>query len=520
MAYGALAGLPPVTGLYATLVPLVVYAFLGPSRILVVAPDSAVAPVVAAVVVPLAAADTGARTALAAMLAVLVGLVMIGGAFARFGFLADLLSKPIRLGFLAGIALTVIVTQLPGLLGFSASGDGLIDGAQALVTGLDRTDGVALALGGGVLASIAILSRLGTRVPALLISVAAATACVAAFDLPVETAGSLPQGLPPFAFPSVSGSDLGALVLPAVAIALLAFADTTVLSRSYAARLGQRVDQDQELLALGAANVATGLFSGFPISSSSSRTPVAETAGARTQLTGLVAAVTLGLVLLFGTRVVRDIPLAALAAVVIWAVLGLVDVGALRRLARVHRPDFLLALTSFLGVAIVGVLPGIGIAVGVSLAAFLWRAWHPYTATLGRVAGVKGYHDIVRHPDARLLPGLLLVRFDAPLFFANAGVFHGFVLRAVADAPSPPRWVVVAAEPITDVDSTAAESLLELVDELDAAGVTLALAEVKGPVKDKLRRLGVIERIGEEHVFPTVGAAVRAYRLTRDAGPA
>jgi high affinity sulfate transporter 1 len=519
MAYGALAGLPPVTGLYATLVPLVVYALLGPSRILVVAPDSAIAPVVAALVVPMAGEDFGTRSALAAMLAVMVGLFMIFGAVARFGFLADLLSKPVRLGFLAGIAVLVVVSQLPELFGFAAGGDGLLDDICAFVGEIDRTDPTSLAVGAGVLAVVAALSRFGRRVPALLVAVGAATICVAVFDLRVTRAGALPQGLPPFALPDVSGDDIRALVLPAVAIALLAFADTSVLSRAYATRLGDRVDQDEELLALGAANVATGFFSGFPISTSATRTPVAETAGARSQLTGLVAAAALAGVLLFGNEIVRDLPLAALAAVVIWAVVGLVDVRALRRLARTDRTDFAFAIVSFLGVTILGVLPGIGLAVGISLAAFLWRAWHPYSATLGRVEGMKGYHDVSRHPDAELESGLLLMRFDAPLFFANAEVFRERVLQAVHEAVPQPTWLVVAAEPITDVDSSAADVLLGLVDELSAAGTTLVLAEAKGPVKDKLRRFGVLDRIGEAHVFPTVGAAVHGFARTAAAAP-
>jgi high affinity sulfate transporter 1 len=513
MAYAALAGLPPVVGLYATMVPLLVYAVLGPSRILVLGPDSAVAPLVAAAIIPIAAGDMGERTALAAMLAIVAGGVMIVGAAAGFAFVTDLISKPVRLGYLAGIAVTVVVSQLPLLLGFSTQADSFLEKLRALAEGLGDTDPVALGLGLGVVTVVVLVRRLEPRAPGLLLAVAGATALVAALDLAdrIDTVGSVPAGLPGLALPDVSLADLGELTGAAIAIALIAFADTSVLSRSYAAKLGDDVDQGQELLALGAANVVTGLFHGFPISGSATRTPVAEAAGARTQLTGVVAACALAGVLAFGTPLVRNLPLTALAAVVITAVAALVDVAALRRLAYAHRTDFALAVVSFLGVTIAGVLPGVGIAVGISLAAFFWRVWHPYDATLGRVEGIKGYHDLTRYPEARTVPGLVLFRFDAPLFFANAGVFSERLLRAVRRAPQPVQRVVVAAEPITDVDSTAAEMLTALHDELTSGGVELAFAELKDPVKDKLRRFGLVDHLGRERFFPTLGVAVHAY---------
>ena len=262
--------------------------------------------------------------------------------------------------------------------------------------------------------------------------------------------------------------------------------------------------------------MAAGLFQGFPISSSSSRTPVAEAAGARTQLTGVVAALGLGLTLVFATGVFRNLPTATLAAVVVSSVVGLVDLPALRRLLRVHRTDFALALVAALGVALVGVLPGIGIAIALSVLTLLWRVWHPYVAVLGRVDGVKGYHDAERHPEARQVPGLVLYRFDAPLFFANADTFRQSLIRAVTDADPPARFVVVAAEPITDVDSTAADVLVELDDQLERMGIELAFAEMKGPVKDKLVRYGLFDRIGRERFYPTVGTAVHAYLAEYD----
>ena len=510
MAYAELAGLPPVTGLYATMLPLLAYFVFGPSRILVLGPDSAVSPVVAAAIIPLAGASAGERMALAAMLSLLVGAILAVGAIAGLGFLTDLISKPVRLGYLAGIALTVLATQLPKLLGIPLSAESFAEAVHELPGALDQTDPLALAIGAGCLVVILSMRRMAPKVPAVFIAVAGATILVAVAGLADEIAvvGPLPEGLPSLTVPSVSADDLGRLTVSAFAVALVAFADTSVLSRSYATKLRQSVDQDQELFALGAANLAAGLFQGFPLSSSSSRTPVAEAAGARTQLTGVVAACALALVLVLGTGLTKNLPYAALAAVVIAAVIGLVDVPALRWLRRVNHVDFGLAIAAFLGVVAFGVLIGIGIAIGLSSFAFLWRAWHPYDAVLGRVSGRKGYHDRKRHPDAALVPGLVLYRFDAPLFFANAGVFHERVLRAVTDAPQPVHTVVVAAEPITDVDTTAADMLIELARELRGGRVELAFAELKGPAKDKLEAYGLLDLIGEHLFFPTVGAAV------------
>jgi high affinity sulfate transporter 1 len=511
MAYAELAGLPAVTGLYATLVPLVAYAIFGPSRILVLAPDSAIAPLVAAAIIPIAGADMSERLALAGLLAILVGLFCLAGGLARLGFLTDLLSKPVRVGFLAGIALVVVVDQLPKLLGIDSEHDDLASSVAHLARSLDETDLTTALIGLSSLAAILAFRFLAPRVPGTLVVVVAATAVVSAFGLDVQTVGVVPEGLPTPTVPRPDLDELGSLVLAALAIALVAFADTSVLSRSYAAKLGERVDQDQELRALGFANLATGFLQGFPISSSSSRTAAAEAARARTQLAGLVAALGLALVLLFATGLFDSLPTATLAAVVIAAVVFIVDLPALRTLARVNRADFALAIASFLGVALIGVVQGVAIAVGLSVLAVLWRAWHPYDAVLGRVAGLKGYHDTERHPEGRQVPGLVLYRFDAPLFFANADAFRRRVLRAAREARPPARRVVVAAEPITDVDSTAADVLAELDAQLEQLGVELAFAEMKGPVKDKLRRYGLFERIGEERFYPTVGSAVHAY---------
>ena len=511
MGYAQLAGLPPVTGLYATLIPLVVYFLLGPSRILIISPDSAVCPLVAAAIIPLAGADADQRIALAGLLALVVGAVMLAGGLARFGFVTELLSMPVRVGYLAGIALTVIVSQLPKLFGFSVHAEDFIGAVREFVTGLDETDPTALAFGAGCLAVILGLRLISPKLPGVLIAVVGATALVAVLGLSDELpiVGSVPSGLPQVGWPDVQLSDATVLLPAAIGIAFVAFADTSVLSRSYAARLHQPVDQNRELAALGAANLAAGVFQGFPVSSSGSRTAVVEDMGARSQLAGLAGALTLGALLLAGTGLVHDMPLSALAAVVIVAVLGLFDVRAARRLYAWRRTEFALCLAAFAGVAVLGVLWGVGIAIALSLLNFIRRSWYPHDAVLGRVENLKGYHDTVRYPDATLIPGLVLYRFDAPLFFANTDSFSDRV-RALAETDGT-RWVVIAAEPITDIDATAGETLAALHGELHAAGRTLAFAELKDPVRDLLRRYGIEAAIGPERFYPTVGVAVATY---------
>jgi MFS superfamily sulfate permease-like transporter len=494
MAYAEAAGLPPITGLYATMVPLTAYAIFGPSRILVLGPDSSLAGIIAAVVLPLAAGDPARAIALAGMLSIITGLICVAAGIFKLGFITDLLSKPVRYGYVNGIALTVIVGQLPKLFGFSIDATGLIPEARAFV--------------GGV--------RVGqTKVPGVLVAVVGATAAVGVFGLAeragLSVVGVLPQGLPPFTIPSVTASDIGTLVVGAVGIAIVAFADTSVLSRTFALRGGYEVDPDQELVALGAANIASGLFQGFAISSSSSRTPVAAEAGAKTQVTGLVGAAAIVVLLVAFPNLVQNLPSATLAAVVIAAAFSLVEIAGVRSLYRLRRSEFVLSMVCFLGVAVAGVIPGVFIAVGLALLSFIQRAWRPYDAVLGRIDGQDGYHDVSRHPEAQRLPGLVLFRWDAPLFFANAGIFQDHVEHAIRKSPTPVRWVVVTAEPITDIDTTAADTVRELLDDLRDAGIRLCFAEMKGPVKDQLKRYELFAEIGPDSFFPTIETAVRRY---------
>jgi high affinity sulfate transporter 1 len=516
IAYAAASGLPGIYGLYATIVPLLVYALFGPSRILVLGPDSALAAVILGVVTPLSGGDPLRAVTLAGMMAVVSGAVCVLAGLARLGFVTELLSTPIRYGYMNGIALTVLISQVPKLLGFSIKSEGPLRDLWAIADGIleGRTNWVAFAIGLATLIVILLLKN-SKRLPGILIAVVGATVIVGALDLAgvhgVKVLGPLPQGLPGFAVPWIGYQDILPVLIGGCAIAMVSFADTSVLSRAYAVRLGTRVDPNQEMVGLGAANLAAGFFQGFPISSSSSRTPVAEAAGARTQLTSVVGALAIALLLLVAPNLLQHLPSAALAAVVIAAAIGLIEVADLKRIYRIQRWEFWLAIACFVGVAVLGVIPGIGLAIAIAIAEFLWDGWRPHSAVLGRAYGVKGYHDMKRYPDARRIPGLVLFRWDAPLFFANAEFFRERALDAVATSPTPVRWLVVAAEPVTSVDVTACDMVAELDKALHARGIELCFAEMKDPVKDKLKRFGLFAQLGESYFFPTIGVAVSRY---------
>ena len=521
IAYAVASGLPGICGLYATIVPLLAYALFGPSRILVLGPDSSLAAVILGVVFPLSGGDAGRAVALAGMMAVVSGIVCILAGVARLGFVTELLSKPIRYGYMNGIALTVLISQLPKFFGFSVEDDGPL--RELWTIGKLILDGkanwTAFVIGAGTLAVILLLKN-STRFSGTLVAVVGATAIVGMLDLAaranVSVLGPLPQGLPTFAIPWIAYSDIVPVLIGGCAVALISFADTSILSRTYAARLGTKVDPNQEMVGLGAANVAAGFFHGFPVSSSSSRTPIAEAAGAQTQLTGIVGALAVALLLLLAPNLLKHLPSAALAAVVIASAIGLFEVADLRRIFRIQRWEFWLSIVCFVGVAVLGAIPGIGLAVAIAIIEFLWDGWRPHSAVLGRAEGVKGYHDITRYPNARQIPGLVLFRWDAPLFFANAEFFKERILDAVTKSPSPVRWVVVAAEPATSVDVTAADTLTDLAKTLLNAGIELHFAELKDPVKDKLKRFGLFAIFGEDKFFPTIGAAVALYLKSHD----
>lgn len=522
MGYAEASGLPAIHGLYASVIPLVAYALFGPSRILVLGPDSTLAAVIAALILPMAAGNVERAVALAGMLAVLSGVCSMLIGLARLGLLADLLSKPIRIGFLNAIALTVLVGQLPKVFGFSVKSDGLLEKTTLLVQDIagGQTNPVALAIGGASLALILGLAHYRPRWPGILLAVVLATAVSAGLHLAdtahISVVGSLPQGLPQWQFPQVSWRDMTQLLPGAVIISLLSFTDTSVLSRLLAQRGGYPVNQNQEMVALGVANMAAGLFQGFSVSASASRTPVAQSAGAKTQLTGLVGALAIAMLLLFAPGLLQNLPSAALGAVVIAACLSFADVAGMREMYRLRKTEFALSVTSFVGVALVGVIEGIFITLALALLVLLWNAWHPYFAVLGRVDGTKGYHDITRHPEGRQVPGLVLFRWDAQLFFANGEVFREQAKRAIATAPTPTHRLLVVAEAITDVDITAADALVSLYQELKQQGIELCFAGLKGQVKDRLLSYGTLDIIGHDIFSPTVGSAVNLYRSTHE----
>ena len=517
MAYAELAGLPPITGLYTTILCLLGYAVFGPSRILVLGPDSSLGPMIAATILPILGADGSPERAiaLASMLALIVGAIMIAAGVAKLGFVADLLSKPTRIGYMNGLALTILIGQLPKLFGFSVDANGLIDETRGFVHGLASGEavGAAVAIGGLSLALILVLGRWWPRVPGVLAAVVAAIAAASVFGLSdhgVSLVGTLPKGFPPLTVPSPV-SDLPLLIAGALGIALVALTDTISTASAFAARTGQEVDGDGEMIGIGAANVAAGFFQGFPVSTSGSRTAVAEQAGAKTQLTGVIGAGLIVLMLVLVPGLLKNLPNPTLAAVVTAASLSLADIPGTVRLWHQRRVEFLLSITAFLGVALLGVLQGIAVAVALSILNVFRRAWWPYQTTLGRVPGIPGQHDRQLHPDAEQLPGLVIFRFDAPLFFANARTFRDGVRRLAAAQP-PPQWIVIAAEPITDVDTTAADMLADLDQELNANGISLVFAELKDPVRAKLERYELIGTLDAGHFFPTLDAALDSFR--------
>ncbi|WP_018315157.1 SulP family inorganic anion transporter [Cupriavidus sp. UYPR2.512] len=515
IAYAEASGVPGVYGLYATIVPLLVYAVFGPSRILVLGPDSALAAPILAVVLQVSGGDPARAIMVASMMAIVSGVVCIVMGLLRLGFITELLSKPIRYGYMNGIALAVLVSQLPKLFAISIEDAGpvreMISLGRAILAG--ETNWYSFAVGAGSLVLILFLKRF-ERIPGILIAVIIATLVVSVLQLDqsgVKVLGQIPQGLPAFVVPWVSDADLVKILLGGCAVALISFADTSVLSRTFAARTNTRVDPNQEMVGLGAANLAAGFFQGFPISSSSSRTPVAEAAGAKTQLTGVVGALAVAALLMFAPNLLQYLPNSALAAVVIAAAIGLFEVTDLKRIYRIQQWEFWLSMVCFAAVAVFGAIPGIILAVVIAIIEFLWDGWRPHYAVLGRVEGLRGYHDMQRYPHAQRIDGLVLFRWDAPLFFANAELFQERLMEAIDASPTPVRRVVVAAEPVTSVDVTSADMLRELSRTLQARGLALHFAEMKDPVRDKLKRFELMEAIGDKNFHPTVGSAVDAY---------
>ncbi len=514
MAYAELAGLPPVTGLYTTIACLVGYALMGPSRVLVLGPDSSVSPLIFAAIVPLVvvADDPETAIALAGMMAVMVGLILIGLGAGKLGFVADLLSKEVQVGYMNGLAITIFVGQLPKLAGFSTDADGFVDELQAFVDGFPDRNTTALWLGLTTLAVLLLLPRFTKTIPAVLVAVIGATVVTGVFDLDISTVGTLPEGLPSPALPWTSVSDVAPMLFAAVGITLVSLTDTIATSTAFAARRGEEVKPDQEMIGIGSANIAAGFFQGFAVSTSSSRTAVADQTGAKSQLTGLVGAGMVALLLLFFNGLLKSLPQTALAAVVIAAAFSLVDLSTLRRYFEVRRSSFYLSLVASAGVVFFGVLQGILIAVVLSILLFFRRSWWPHGEVLGQIDGEAGWHSAHNGAVAVETPGIVVFRWEAPLFFANAGMFRQQVRQLALERK--PRWIILQCEAITDIDVTAADVLEQLDIELNGQGINIAFVELRSRLKDLVYDYGLFATLDRDHFYDSIEAALAAIETT------
>ncbi|MBM5815084.1 MAG: sulfate permease [Cyanobacteria bacterium K_Offshore_surface_m2_239] len=515
LAYGELAGLPPVTGLWTILPALLLYPLVGRSPQLSVGPETSTALMTAAVVTPLAAGDPARAIALASLLALLVGLLCGLGAALRLGFLADLLSKPILVGYLAGVAVLMISGQLHALLGTGERADTLLEAVRQRLLTQGAVHGPTVALALAALALMLALGRWAPGWPAPLLAVLLASAAVPLLHLDqrgVVLIGSIPGGLPwPRLPPAVDLQALRSLLTGALGIALVGYSDTVLTGRSFAQRRGRRLEADRELLALALVNAGSGLFQGFPASCSNTRTALADAAGCRSQRYAFVAAAVTGLVLVGLRPLMSQFPRPALAAIVVFAALRLLDPEAFVRLWRFRPSECLLALGTLAGVLLTGLLTGVALAVGLSVVALFGRLARPHAAVMGEVPGLAGYHNVEDWDGGRTIPGLVLFRYDAPLCFANAEDFRRRALAAVDGASPPAEWLVLNAEAIVEIDSTAAEMLLALPLELAGRGVRLGLARVKRKLQEQLAAAGVLGRVGPDHVYPTIPTAVAAF---------
>jgi high affinity sulfate transporter 1 len=513
MAYAELTGLPAVTGIYTTIAALLAYGAFGPSRRLVLGPDSSLAPVIAAVIIPLAAGP-GEAVALASAMSIIAGLVCLLSGFLRLGVVTELLSKPIRIGYLNGIAVLIFISQVPKALGVEVDADntlGLFVGAVETIGGGEAVP-AATAVALASIAVILVLNRLIKLRPGVMVAAVGSIVAVTVFGLQVEVVGDIPLGLPPLTFPGIDMDTLPALVGGALAVVLVSFADTGALSTATALKAGEKVDPNGEIKALGAADLLSGFLQGFATSASSSRTAVALAVGSRTQVAGLVAAGGVIVIVFLLPGVVSEMPQPTLAAIVITASFTLFDWDGWKWLLLVRRSEFLLSLAAALAVLVVGVLEGIGIAIVLSLANFVRKSWRPHSTELGKVDGVPGYHDRARHPEASTVEGLLIIRYDAPLFFANAPDFGRTLQDMLRGADRPIDRVLVVGNAITDVDSTGAEILTDVLDDLAERNIEFAFAGLKGVVKDRLRSYGLYDRIGDECFFPNTISAVAFHR--------
>lgn len=513
MAYAEVAGLPPVAGLWAVIGPLAVYAVLGSSRQLSVGPESSTALMTAAAVGAMVATG-GSRANVAAVLAIAVGVVCLLGWVARLGFLASLLSRPVLIGYMAGIALLMMVSQLGKVTGISIPSGSVLSELGSAARQLDQIHLPTLLLAAAVLLLMLALRRWLPLAPGPLVAMVLASAVVALFDLDqrgVRTIGAVPSGFPVPTLPDLSGIELVTLLPAALGVAVVAYSDNVVTARAFAAKHGQSIDSDQEFLALGAANVATGLLQGFPVSSSGSRTVLADSMGSRTQLYSLVALVTVVLTMLFLDPLLATFPTAALGAVVVYAAIRLIDLTELRRIAKFRHSELALSLATTVSVVVFDVLYGIAVAIGLSILDVLRRIARPHDAVLGYIPGMAGMHDVEDYRTGRQVPGLLVYRYDSPLFFANAENFKRRALESIDESEVPVEWFLLNAEANIELDLTGADALEELRQTLADRGIVLAMARLKYEVQTLLEGVGFVEKIGRDRLYATLPTAVAAY---------
>jgi len=517
IAYSQLAGVPPVYGLYASLLPLVAYALLGSSRQLIVAPDAATCAMVAAVVAPLAGQDMARYVSLTAALAVIAGVICILAGLARLGFLANFLARPILTGYINGIAICIIAGQLGTLFGFRVAPAGFFRLLWRFFSKLGETHLPTLAVGAATLAPLLLLARVAPKVPGPLVAVILGIAGSAVFGLAksgVRLVGSVPAGFPALAIPAVGGQDWQPLAVGAVGLALISYNSAMVTARGFAVKNGYDIDPNREFIALGAADVGAGILQGFAVSGADSRTAVNDSMGGKSQLTGLVAAAVLALTLLFLTGPLGELPMAVLSAVLIKAALGLFDLPGLAALRRISPREFRLCLGTLLGVITVGVLPGVAVAVGVALTQLLVLASVPHDALLGRVPGTNDYYDLATHPGAETFPGLVIYRFDSSLVFFNADRFKARVRAVVREAPGPVRSFLLDAGTMPYMDTTGAACLDQVRGDLEREGIAMVLAAAKSPVRAMLDRASQAGRITPPRMFPSIAAAVEELAKT------
>ncbi|QCH24024.1 putative sulfate transporter [Mycobacteroides salmoniphilum] len=514
MAYATLAGLPPVAGLWAALAPLAIYAMLGSSRQLSVGPESTTALMTAAVLAPLAFGEAARYAALAAALALLVGVACLIAGLARLGLLANLLSHPVLVGYMGGVGITMVGSQIGTITGTVSSGDEFIEQIRSFSDHVEQIRWPTIIVATSVLALLGVLARWAPRAPGPLIAVLTATAAVAVLPSAgsgIDLVGRIPAGLPHPGVPQLGLDTLGALVLPALGVAIVAFSDNILTARAFAVRRNEDIDANAELRTLGLCNLGSGLTQGFPVSSSGSRTALGDSVGSRSQLHSLTTLALVLIVLIFAHGTLAQFPRAALGALVVYAAIKLIDVPEYRRFARFRRSEFIIALATTFAVLGVGVLYGILTAVALSILDLLRRVAHPHDSVLGFVPGVPGMHDLDDYPGAHAIPGLVVYRYDAPLCFANAEDFRQRAMAAVAAGPEPVEWFILSAEANVDVDLTALDALDRLREDLENMGIVFVMARVKQDLRDALAAAGLLTTIGEDRIFVTLPTALDAF---------